>query len=226
MYSRAELDAKRSAGHTAVTTSNISRITLKDAGKITIDGQEIAKGSALEKIDGKWKPAKNSKSLVKKHGLQGPIDDAFMDAFLAVNPTEQFQREYSKWMRADVPVKDAGAITASDMATHNLALFGDPSNNKWIAKIASQLPVRWSGDDIVVGADRYPAAGHTLVMVYPNPLSPGRYVVLNSGYTFHEAEFRGTNALLYPRLGDYAVIRKSDGKVVRAGLFDEHWQLK
>jgi dienelactone hydrolase len=226
MYSRAEVDAKREAGHTTLTTRNISRITLKDAGRITIDGQELARASTLEKVDGKWKAAKDSKSEVKKHGLQGPIDDAFMDAFLAVNPTEQFQREYSKWMRADVPARNVDAITSSDMATHNIVLFGDPSNNKLIAKIAPKLPIRWSGNEIVAGGDRYPAADHTLAMIYPNPLSPGRYVVLNSGYTFHEAEFRGTNALLYPRLGDYAIIRKSDGKVVRAGLFDEHWQLK
>ena len=33
------------------------------------------------------------------------------------------------------------------------------------------------------------------------------YVVLNSGHTFHEDAFRGTNALLYPRLGDYALLQ-------------------
>ena len=41
-------------------------------------------------------------------------------------------------------------------------------------------------------------------MIYPNPLDPTRYVVVNSGHTFGEKEFKGTNALLYPRLGDYA----------------------
>ena len=41
----------------------------------------------------------------------------------------------------------------------------------------------------------------------PNPLNASRYVVLNTGHTFHAADFQGTNALLYPRLGDYAVLK-------------------
>jgi hypothetical protein len=51
-----------------------------------------------------------------------------------------------------------------------------------------------------------------------------RYIVLNSGHTFGEKEFRGTNALLFPRLGDYAVLKR-DGTVVLAGLFGENWEL-
>jgi hypothetical protein len=62
-------------------------------------------------------------------------------------------------------------------------------------------------------------------MVYPNPADPDHYVVLNTGLTMGEKEFKGTNALLFPRLGDYAVIRKSDGAVVLAGFFDEQWRL-
>ena len=51
------------------------------------------------------------------------------------------------------------------------------------------------------------------------------------GHTFQEADLRGTNALLYPRLGDWAVIKpKPTAKdpagyeVVAAGLFDSHWR--
>jgi hypothetical protein len=57
-------------------------------------------------------------------------------------------------------------------------------------------------------------------------------VVLNSGHTFHAADFQGTNALLYPRLGDYALLKCSetkdplDVKVVQAGLFDEYWKMQ
>ena len=68
-------------------------------------------------------------------------------------------------------------------------------------------------------------------MIYPSPFSPEHYVVLNSGHTFHAADFPGTNALLYPRLGDYAMLKlKGDKKdplaveVQEAGLFDEYWR--
>jgi hypothetical protein len=62
------------------------------------------------------------------------------------------------------------------------------------------------------------------VLIAPNPLNPLRYVVFNSGHTFHEEEFKGTNALLYPRLGDYAMIHPAARQVVRGGIFDTEWR--
>ena len=38
-------------------------------------------------------------------------------------------------------------------------------------------------------------------------------------------DFRGTNAWLYPRLGDYAVLTAT-GDVALSGFFDEQWRLK
>ena len=110
-------------------------------------------------------------------------------------------------MRGELPVKDEAAVTPEDIANRHLILFGDPSNNRLLGRIVGRLPLRWTPET---------------VLIYPNPLNPKRYVVVNSGHTFHEAEFRGTNALLYPRLGDWAVLR--GGQVVSAGLFDEAWR--
>ena len=195
------------------------------------DGALKTHNVAQLKIDGKEVlPAKPG--IWKTHGLQGPIDDAFMDSFLCVKSTgapaprlEEFRRDFAKWMRGDVRVKDDAAVTPSDIANHNLILFGAPASNKLIGQIAGKLPIRWTKDAITVGDKTFSAAEHTLVMIYPNPLNPRRYVVLNSGHTFGEKEFRGTNALLFPRLGDYAVLR-SDGTVALAGLFNEHWELE
>ena len=61
------------------------------------------------------------------------------------------------------------------------------------------------------------------VLIYPNPLNPKRYVVINSGHTFGDEDFRGTNALLYPRLGDYSVVTPG-GDVKLSGFFNESWQ--
>ena len=61
-------------------------------------------------------------------------------------------------------------------------------------------------------------------MIYPNPLNPNRYVVINSGHTFGEAEFRGTNALLFPRLGDWGVLSTADESIISSGYFDEEWR--
>ncbi|MFO0841158.1 MAG: hypothetical protein U0797_02015 [Gemmataceae bacterium] len=44
------------------------------------------------------------------------------------------------------------------------------------------------------------------VLIYPSPVAADRYIVLNSGHLPRRG-FQGTNALLYPRLGDHAVLK-------------------
>jgi dienelactone hydrolase len=220
-YERAEVEQEGSN----LRTSNIARLTLTDTSVTSIDGQRIKPGQVvtLEKRSGGWQPVSAKRPVSKTHGLQGPIDDAFMDAFLCVNPPIQFIAEYDKWMRADLPRKPAEQVSKEDIKNKNLILFGDASNNKLIDRIASRLPVQWTKEHIVIAGQEYPAAEYSLTLICPNPLNPTRYVVVNSGYTFHEKDFKGTNALLYPHLPDWAVIRKSDGAVAQAGFFDSNW---
>ena len=74
----------------------------------------------------------------------------------------------------------------------------------------------------------YTAGDHAPVLIAPNPLNPQRYVVINSGHTFGAREFTGTNALLYPHLGDHAVFQ-TDGRnatLKASGYFDEGWSLR
>ena len=107
----------------------------------------------------------------------------------------------------------------------NLILFGDPGSNSVIARIAGKLPLHWTKKEFTLGERTFTAADHIPVLIYPNPLNPKRYVVINSGHTFRESDFRGTNAWLYPRLGDYAVLTATGG-VALSGFFDEQWRLK
>ena len=55
-------------------------------------------------------------------------------------------------------------------------------------------------------------------MIFPNPLNPYKYVVLNTGHTFPSEDYSKTNALLYPRLGDYAVLRMADRRRRHGGV--------
>jgi hypothetical protein len=137
-------------------------------------------------------------------------------------------------MRGDLPVKEDQDITEEDIAGRHLILFGDPSSNSLIAQVVDGLPLQWTKEQIKLGGQTYASAEHVPVLIYPSPLSTNlRYIVLNSGHTFHAADFRGTNALLYPRLGDYAIVKPAPAanapataQVVRAGLFDDYWQVK
>ena len=45
-----------------------------------------ARASARRAVNGRW-PDDDAKTLRKRHDLQGPIDDAYMDSFLMVRPT-------------------------------------------------------------------------------------------------------------------------------------------
>jgi hypothetical protein len=204
----------------------------------------------LRKVDGKWKVVKNADdgTLRKRHGLQGPIDDAFRDRFLMVRPTgKPLNDKVGAWARAemehaidhwrrqfrgDAPQRDDADVTDADIAASNLVLWGDPSSNRVLAKIADKLPIRWAADGVHVGGKTYDAAHYVPVLIYPNPLNPKRYVVLNSGFTFREYDYLN-NARQVPKLPDYAVVdvdvpvsSRAPGGIVTADFFDEKWQLK
>ena len=58
-------------------------------------------------------------------------------------------------------------------------LFGTPqAEPAACAKIADKLPVKFLDDGVEVGGKAYRGADVGLVMVYPNPLNPERYVLL------------------------------------------------
>ncbi len=68
-------------------------------------------------------------------------------------------------------------------------------------------------------------------MIYPNPLNPKKYVVLNSGFTFREYDYLN-NARQVPKLPDYAIIdvsippdARKPGGIALAGFFNEAWKL-
>jgi pimeloyl-ACP methyl ester carboxylesterase len=210
----------------------------------------------LERVDKSWRTVLPQKIATRRlrtprkiAGLQGPIDDAFTDSFLCVRGTgktwheatyryaedalQRFGQEWDKYLRGKLPIKDDADVTNEDIAGKHLVLFGDPASNSLIGQMLDGLPLKWTASAITLeGGKTFSATNHVPVMIYPSPLNAGRYVVLNSGHTFHAADFRGTNALLYPRLGDYAVLKlKPAGKgapgadVVLAGLFDDHWRM-
>jgi len=186
--------------------------------------------------------------LAKLPGLQGPIDDAFLDRFVVVSPTgkpyheaahtwaigemDHFVDQWRQQFRGDAIVKTDDALTEEDIANSNLILFGDPGSNAVLAQIADKLPIRWTKDAVIVGDQAYDAAEHAPVLIYPNPLNPEKYVVINSGFTYREYAYLN-NARQVPKLPDWAIVDVTTepdtlwpGKIVAADFFDESWQLK
>lgn len=194
---------------------------------------------AMESSDGE---------MVKRHGLQGPIDDAFMNRFVMVAPSSQgwhpatddwvekeMNRAIGEWrrqFRGDALVRKDREVSDEDVADANLILWGDPGSNAWLGKIMDRLPIRWTPDALEVNGRIYPSATHLPAIVFPNPLNRQRYVVLNSGFTFRDYTHLN-NARQVPQLPDWAVIDLSEppgsqrpGRIADAGFFDEHWRWK
>ena len=188
-------------------------------------------------------------ALAKRHNLQGPIDDAFMDSFVMVRPTGQPLNavvgqwaktelaeaafHWRRYFRGEARVKDDSAITDDDIKHSNLVLWGDPSSNKLLARIADKLPIKWNGKTIQVGDKSFDAGKHAPAFIFPNPLNPSRYVVINSGFTFPQFA-AASNSFQTPKLPDWAILdltvpladRVLGKGVVAADFFGEKWEVK
>jgi len=253
-YERAEVDAQRNDGGATydIKTKNLTRLVLREtehAREIKIDGQTLKVNMGpeitLDRSGPAWTVAKNgpASGLHKTHALQGPIDDAFLDPFLIVRPTgkpwndevnqqalrsmARFDRLWGRFFRGHPFVKDDKDVTKADFARYHVVLFGDPGSNKWIEKMNGKLPFKWTKKNVTLGGQIFPSNESFPAMIYPNPLNPAKYVVLNTGLTIEDRGYNGDYGT--PLWGDYAIVKVKPGAAVpemlAAGLFDEHWQL-
>jgi hypothetical protein len=229
---------------------------LEGKPKVTLDGQTFdapfvgsdkSWTATFHQEGGKWAAGPLPDTLRKKPGLCGPIDHAFMDSFVMVKPTgKPLNDKVGEWAakemdhaivhwrqqyRGDARVVTDDAVSDADIANSNLVLWGDPSSNKILAKIADKLPIKWSAKEVAVGAKTYPADTNVAILIYPNPLNPKKYVVLNSGFTFREYDYLN-NARQVPKLPDWAVVdittppsSRWPGNVVAADFFTDAWEI-
>ena len=150
-----------------VTTTNIDALTLRLADRARAEGQAHRRWSSMA---ARWRrtrcpmwcisrssPASGRSAngspdgRVKRHGVQGPIGDAFNSRFLAVygdgdrdlaiaeldairNPPGPLD------IHGDFPMKAASKVTREDIESSNLILFGTPKSNAVLKRIAESLP--------------------------------------------------------------------------------------
>ena len=256
-WERAEVDAEIQGDKIVIRTKNVTRLKIAAQGKsLVVDGQELENSKFgltpkdISNYGSKWgatirMDTDNSDILRKRPGACGPIDHAFMSSFVFVRPTgkplnekvgqwtkAEFEHATGFWrkvFRGEAPVKDDTAITAQDIANSNLILWGDPSSNAVLAKILPKLPIQWTWNSLAFAGQNYDATHVAPVMIFPNPLNPTHYVVINSGPTMREQALLN-NADQTPKLPDWAMVDlntppdgKWPGKILSAGFFDENW---
>lgn len=267
-WERSRVDAEHGTDAIDVKTEGVTALTLDlsdgqspfEAGVepvVRIDGCEITGPAVsadrswvlhLVKQDDRWTVGRPAGGLRKLHGLQGPIDDAFLNRFLMVTPTgtPEMSDTVSEWItqeqanaiyqwkmqfRGDARVKADVDVTDEDIQDSHLILWGDPASNTLLSRVAGDLPVAWDAASIACGAETFDATTHVPVLIYPNPLHRARYVVVNSGFTFAPNGSQ-SNATQTPKLPDWAVLdtqtswrdRPQSG-VAACGFFDERWRL-
>ncbi|HUU43041.1 MAG TPA: hypothetical protein VMX57_04640, partial [Planctomycetota bacterium] len=219
-YHLAEVTAKFTApGRVALDARNVSRLTLtlpdalmQDARSLTVvaNGFEVGLDALpadklvhLATTDGgtTWTvaDARYREGLVKRHGMSGPLGEAFADRFILVCGTagddeadranradaERFAERLKglTWGRmwGDFPIKSDVEVTAGDIRSANLILFGGPDTNACTKKIADRLPAKIVGGKLVFRGTTYDDPSTAVRYVYPNPENTDRYVVVTCG---------------------------------------------
>jgi predicted esterase len=238
-------------GHHSILTTEAIEVLI-DQTKFQIEGgrNDGSRKPSFVSTNGVWqiKAPKEKRVLVKSHGLQGPIDDAFMSRFIFVLPSEKeaspnlsawvdnesadAQLQWWRQFRGKPNVKYDNEVTEEDIENAHLILWGDPASNRIIKRIQESLPFQWEGSLFTINDKRYTSDAHVPALIYPNPLNPQKYIVLNSGFTFSEFS-GGTNSLQIPKLPDWSVIDlgiprhlRHPAGVTDAGFFNELWAFK
>jgi len=251
-WERAEITAEVRGDAIVATTKNLTALRFSPASpvkSVILDGQSLPASAELvfHQLDGRWTSASPAHDgRMKRPNLCGPIDHAFMSSFVFVRPTRPPLHEktgawaegeldhaigfWRKVFRGEPPVKEDSALTEADIANSHLILWGDPSSNTVLSRILAKLPLTWDAAKLVFAGKGYDSATTMPVLIFPNPLNPDKYIVLNSGPTFREDALLN-NSQQVPKLPDWSFIDvntppdgKWPGKVVEAGFFNETWE--
>ncbi len=220
---------------------------------VVIDGARVsftaAEPVALHRDGGTWAKGAPVHDGIYKHGeVTGPFHDAFHAPLLFVygaddpaqaRANEEVARAWAqiRWgttvkypVISDAEFFARGEALAND---HALFLVGNAKSNRVVRALEGELPIRISGDTVVLGEKRITGAQAGAAFVRPNPRRPDRYLVVVEG-----VDALGTwRSLSLPDLiPDFVVwdeqVAPSRGQILlgpgmlrAAGFFENDWSL-
>lgn len=249
-------------GAVSVTTENVAALTLdlppglvgqRESVRVTINGNAQEKALPADRklhlrlVNGE------GGVLRKTHEICGPARDAFNTPFIVVYGTtgpeerdkenerkaNRFVREWKAFADGEPTVKTDSEVTAEDIETKNLMLFGRPGDNSILARIADRLPIKIDDAGVEAAGKRFEGENVGLWMIYPNPENPKRYVLVVSGYFWGEYV---SDAHRYDLIPDFIIFddRKErdphlttgpyrmeipTNHALCAGFFDKNWRI-
>lgn len=243
----ASIDARRAAnGEVQVATKNVEGFTIagrgSDPAQLTIDGAVVpvkrGAGLSFNKSAAGWR-----QGLVvaagKRAGAEGPIVRAVSSRHIYVYGTlgapsaeeleerRKVARTAANWSTArarlslTLAVKADGEVTAEDIDSADLVLFGTAESNRLVARLAGKLPLELRPDAADYGLLFVAPVGKHYVLVNSGlPWWTGADESNTGGYSGAPMQYRELSGL-----GDYILFRGSVTQVVAQGRFDANWKL-
>ena len=193
---------------------------------------------SFTRASGQWRVGRLAPSG-KRPGLEGPIWQAVASRHIYVYGSSgatadelEFRRERAEtaadWstprarLSLKLPVKADTAVTAEDLDSADLVLFGNAGTNKLIARFAARLPLALNPG----------AADYGLLFIAP---IGKHYALVSSGLPWwtgaEEARppvgisFAPPRFRLLQTFGDFILFKGSLANVVAEGRFDRNWKV-
>ncbi|NLT50754.1 MAG: hypothetical protein GXX85_07570 [Ignavibacteria bacterium] len=233
-----------------VTTENIAQFSI-DLSDIKLDRTKPLTIIANEKkvnykIASEKKvtidvfPAPKNSQLIKNCKIEGPISHAFSNGFLLVDCENESKIDkgkksapcdsvYEAWKREyfvdGCRYKKYSQVNEEDINKYNLILFGNPENNALIKKVIDKVPVQFYRDSIVLCNKVYRGKNLGIVMIYPNPLNPNKYIVLVSSNNWNSFSIPHLN-LSKEGWYDFVIFEKTSKyftEIKDVGYFNNNW---
>ena len=192
--------------------------------------------------------------LRKTAKFEGPMEDVWTSGFLIVQGTQapnpqmravveaearNVAGRWREWQHTTPRTKRDTDVTSGDLRTYHLILVGGPEENFIARQILADLPIRVAKDSIGFFGEKFVGRDLGLAAIYPNPLSPSRYVKFllatspaglfgldgrcDEQFDFYIADgqtaFEGNGR----SAAQDTQIRRT---MVAAGFFDQEWQYR
>jgi hypothetical protein len=120
-----------------------------------------------------------------------------------------------------LPVKADREVTAEDIDSADLVLFGTAGSNALVARFASRLPLELRPDAADYGLLFIAPVGKRYALVNSGlPWWTGADEAAAGGYAWAPAQYRELSGL-----GDYLLFRGNVTQVVAQGRFDANWKV-
>lgn len=142
-----------------------------------------------------WAPGVMNSPLAKTPQLEGPVDDVTNTPFAIVVGTiakdprmrrfvqlraEARRDGWHAWQHAAPRYFTDTEITDDQLRRYSLLLYGGPDANAVTRKLIGRLPLKIASDAVTIGGQTFPATDAAVRFLYPNPLNPRRYVVIDA----------------------------------------------